>query len=148
MPEKIKLTSEELGLMSLFQSISHATARDCIIDQKMDRVIFVVNPGEMGLAIGRGGATIEKMQKAIAKTVEPVEWSDDPKQFIVNCLNPQYVKDIRMSEKSDGTKSATVVVDQTKKGAILGKAGRNAEKARLLARRYFSVETIHIVTPQ
>jgi len=119
-----------------------------VIDQKMDRVIFIVNPGEMGLAIGRGGSTIEKMQRAIAKTVEPVEWSDDPKQFIVNCLNRNYVKDIRMSEKSDGTKSATVVVDQAKKGAVLGKAGRNAEKARLLARRHYSVETIHIVTPQ
>ena len=148
MPEKIKLTSEELGLMSLFQSISHATARDCVIDQKMDRVIFVVNRGEMGLAIGRGGSTIEKMQKAIAKTVEPVEWSDDPRQFIMNCLNPHYVKDVRMSERPDGTKSATVVVDQAKKGAVLGKAGRNAEKARILAKRHHSVETIHIVTPQ
>ena len=148
MPEKIKLASEELALMSMFQSISGATARDCIIDSKLDRVIFVVNSGQMGLAIGRGGATIDKVQRAMGKTVEPVEWSEDPKQFIMNCLNPHFVKEIRISDKSDGTKSATVVVDQMKKGAILGKGGRNAEKARLLAKRYFSVETIHIVSPQ
>jgi transcription termination/antitermination protein NusA len=148
LPEKIKLTSEELGLMSMFQNISGATVRDCVIDTKMERVIFIVGQGEMGLAIGKSGATIKKVQEAIGKQVELVEWSDDAKQFIMNSLNPQYITEIRMSEKADGTKSATVVVEQKRKGALLGKEGRNAEKARLLARRHFSVETIHIVSPQ
>ncbi len=148
MPERIKLTSEELGLMSLFQNVSGATARDCLLDPKMERVIFVVNSGEMGLAIGKAGATIRNVQQMIGKQVELVEWSDDPKQFIMNALNPQFVTDVRMSERPDGSKTATVVVDQKKKGAILGKDGRNAEKARKLAKRYFDVETIHIVTPQ
>jgi transcription termination/antitermination protein NusA len=146
--EKIKLTSEELGLMSLFQNISGATARDCVIDSKIDRVIFVVSKGEMGLAIGKAGETIKKVQKALGKQVELVEWSDDPKQFIMNSLNPQLISEIRMTERADGTRTATVVVDEKKKGAILGKGGRNAEKARLLAKRYYSVETIHIVAAQ
>jgi len=144
--EKIKLTSEELGLMSLFQNISGATARDCVIDTKVERVIFVVSRGEMGLAIGKSGETIKKVQKTLGKQVELVEWADDAKQFIMNSLNPQFITEIRMTEKPDGSKSATVVVDEKKKGAILGKGGRNAEKARLLAKRYFSIETIHIVT--
>jgi transcription termination/antitermination protein NusA len=146
--EGIKLTSEELGLISLFQTISGATARDCILDPKMERVIFVVNKGEMGLAIGRAGETIRKVQEKIGKPVELVEWADEPKQLILNSLNPQLVSEIRLSERSDGSKSVTVVVDQKKKGAILGKGGRNAEKARLLAKRYYSIETIQIVTPQ
>lgn len=145
---KIKLTSEELGLMSLFQNISGATARDCVIDSRVERVIFVVNRGEMGLAIGRSGETIKKVQKAIGKQIELVEWSDDAKQFVMNSLNPQFVTEIRMSEKPDGSKVMTVVVDEKKKGAVLGKGGRNAEKARLLAKRYFSIETIHIVGSQ
>ena len=148
MTEKIKLTSEELGLMSLFQSMSGATARDCVIDPKSDRVIFVVNKGEMGLAIGKAGETIKKVQARIGKSVELVEWAGDAKQLIINSLNPQFVSEIRVTERPDGSRTATVVVDQKKKGAILGKGGRNAEKARLLARRYYSVETIHIVTPQ
>ena len=134
--------------MSVFQNISHADARDCVIDTKVGRVIFIVSKGEMGLAIGKGGETIKKVQKAIGKQVELVEWSDDAKQFILNSLNPQYVSEIRMNEKADGSKTATVVVEEKKKGAILGKGGRNAEKARLLAKRYFSVETIQIITPQ
>jgi len=132
----------------MFQNISGASVRDCVIDSKMERVIFIVGPGEMGLAIGKGGTTIKKVQEAIGKQVELVEWSDDAKQFIMNSLNRQYITEIRISEKPDGTRSATIVVDQKRKGALLGKEGRNAEKARLLARRHFSVESIHIISPQ
>lgn len=146
MPERIKLTSEELGLMSLFQSVSGATARDCVIDGRMDRVIFVVNKGEMGLAIGRNGASIKNVQRLVGKPVELVEYSEDPKQFIRNALSARYVGDVRLTEKLDGTKIAVVVVDQRRKGAVVGKAGGNAEKARLLARRYFNISNIHIVT--
>jgi N utilization substance protein A len=64
---EIKLTSDELRLMSLFQSITSATARDCIVDDRMDRVIFVVNKGQMGLAIGKGGSTIKQLQTWLQK---------------------------------------------------------------------------------
>ena len=134
--------------MSVFQNISGATARDCVIDSRVGRVIFVVNKGEMGLAIGKSGETIKKVQKVLGKQIELVEWSDDAKQLILNSLNPQLISEIRVVEKPNGSITATVIVDEKKKGAVLGKGGRNAEKARLLAKRYFSVEAIHIVSPQ
>src|SRR5213083_2861151 len=84
--EKIKLTSGELRLMSLFQNITGAVARDCIVDEKMDRVIFIVNKGQMGLAIGKGGSTIKQLQNVVAKKIELVEFSDDPAEFIRNML--------------------------------------------------------------
>ncbi|MGH9878092.1 MAG: NusA-like transcription termination signal-binding factor, partial [Nitrososphaerales archaeon] len=64
---EIKLTSDELQLMSLFHSVTGATARDCIIDEKLDRVIFVVSKGEMGLAIGKSGATIKTLQGVVGR---------------------------------------------------------------------------------
>ena len=73
MTEKIKLTSDELRLISLFQGVTNATARDCVVDEKMDRVIFIVNKGQMGLAIGKGGMTIKQLQSVIGKSVELVE---------------------------------------------------------------------------
>ena len=60
----------------------------------------------MGLAIGKSGETIKKVQKALGKQVELVEWSDDAKQFVLNSLNPQFVTEIRLSEKPDRLKSA------------------------------------------
>jgi N utilization substance protein A len=145
---EIKLTSDELRLMSLFQSITSATARDCIVDDKMDRVIFVVNKGQMGLAIGKGGSTIKQLQNMVARKIELVEFSDDPAEFIRNMLNADMVNDVRISERGDGTKQAVVTVDQRKKGAVVGREGRNAEKARLLARRYFQISNVLIVGPE
>ena len=146
MPEKIKLTSDELGLISLFQSVSGATAKDCVVDSKEERIIFLVGKGEMGLAIGKGGASIKNVERLVGKPVELVEDSDDPKDFIRNMLNPNYISEIRLTDRLDGTRIATVIVDERRKGAVVGKNGRNAEKARLLARRYFDVTSIHIVT--
>ena len=45
MTQSIKLTTDQMRLMSLFQNVTGATARDCIEDEKQDRVIFVVNAG-------------------------------------------------------------------------------------------------------
>jgi N utilization substance protein A len=145
---EIKLTSDELRLMSLFQSITSATARDCIVDEKMDRVIFVVNKGQMGLAIGKGGVTIKQLQNVIAKKIELVEYSDDPAEFIRNMLNADMINEVKLSDRSDGSKQAVVVVDQKKKGAVVGREGRNAEKARLLAKRYFQITNVLIVSPE
>lgn len=145
---EIKLTPDELRLMSLFQSITSATARDCIVDEKMDRVIFVVNKGQMGLAIGKGGSTIKQLQNVIAKKIELVEFSDDAAEFIRNMLNAEMVNDVRISDRPDGTKQAVVTVDQRKKGAVVGREGRNAEKARLLAKRYFQITNVQIVSPE
>lgn len=134
--------------MSLFQNTTGATARDCVLDPKAERIIFVVNRGEMGLAIGKGGSNIKNVQQIVGKEIELVEWSEDLKQFISNALNPKMISEVRIVDRPDGSKTVTVVVDQRKKGAILGKAGRNAEKARMLAKRYFNVDTIQIVTSQ
>jgi N utilization substance protein A len=146
MTEKIKLTSDELRLISLFQSITSATARDCIVDDKMDRVIFVVNKGQMGLAIGKGGTTIRQLQNVVAKKVELVEYSDDPSEFIRNILNSEMINEVKINERVDGTMQAIVSVDAKKKGVVVGKEGRNAEKARLLAKRYFQISNVLIVS--
>jgi N utilization substance protein A len=145
---EIKLTSDELRLMSLFQSVTSATARDCILDEKMDRVIFVVNKGQMGLAIGKGGSTIKQLQNVVAKKIELVEFSDDAAEFIRNLLNAVMVNDVWISDRSDGSKQAVVTVDPRKKGAVVGREGRNAEKARLLAKRYFQITNVQIVSPE
>lgn len=146
MTEKIKLTSDELRLMSLFQSITSVTARDCVVDDKMDRVIFIVNKGQMGLAIGKGGATIRQLQNVVTRKVELVEYSDDATDFVRNMLNPQMVNDVRITHRIDGSKQAVVLVDAKRKGIVVGKEGRNAEKARLLAKRYFQISNILITS--
>ena len=148
MSEKIKLTPEEFSYLSLFQTITTAVSRDCIIDDKMDRVIFVVHKGQMGMAIGKGGTNIKQLQNAITKKIELVEYSDNPVNFIKNIFNSNMVQDVRISERESGIKNAIVVVDMKKKGIVVGKDGRNVDKARMLAKRYFNINNVLILSPE
>ena len=118
------------------------------MDEKMDRVIFVVNKGQMGLAIGKGGSTIKQLQNVIPKRIELVEYSDRIDEFLKNILNSNMINEIKINKRMDGTKQAIVVVDSKKKGVVVGKEGRNAEKARLLARRYFQISNVLIISPE
>lgn len=117
-----------------------------MVDDKMDRVIFIVNKGQMGLAIGKGGMTIRQLQNVVAKKVELVEYSDDAIDFVRNILNPQMVNDVKITQRTDGSKQAVVLVDAKRKGVVVGKEGRNAEKARLLAKRYFQISNVLITS--
>ena len=145
MPE-FKLSSEQLSLLSMFNSMTGATARDCVVDEKQNRLIFVVAKGQMGLAIGKEGASVKKIERAVKKPVEVVEWTDDISEFVKNGLGARYVTEVRVSESLDGKKGVVIVVDPKKKGAALGMGGRNAEKVRMLAKRYFDVSNVQIVS--
>jgi N utilization substance protein A len=133
--------------MSLFQNVTGATARDCVEDEKQNRVIFVVNEGKMGLAIGKGGSHIKNLQNIVKRNVEIVEYSDDPIKFLKNILNSKLVNEVKMNKRDDGTLQAIVTVDPKKKGIVVGREGRNAEKARLLAKRYFEISSVLINSP-
>lgn len=148
MTQEIKLTTDQLRLMSLFQNVTGATARDCVEDEKQNRIIFVVNSGKMGLAIGKGGSHIKSLQNIIKKNVELVEFHEDPATFLKNMLNSKLVSEVKLNKKDDGSLQAIVVVDPTKKGIVVGREGRNAEKARLLAKRYFNISRVLINSPE
>jgi N utilization substance protein A len=134
--------------MSLFQNVTGATARDCVEDEKQNRVIFVVNSGKMGLAIGKGGSHIKSLQNMVKKNVELVEFDEDPAKFLRNMLNSKLVSEVKLNERPDGSKQAIVIVDPRKKGIVVGREGRNAEKARLLAKRYFGITSVLINSPE
>ena len=148
MTQSIKLTTDQMRMMSLFQNVTGATARDCVEDEKQDRVIFVVNTGKMGLAIGKGGIHIKSLQNIVKRNVELVEFDEDPAKFLSNLLNSKLISEVKINKRPDGTKQAIVMVDPRKKGIVVGREGRNAEKARLLAKRYFDINSVLINSPE
>ena len=109
MTQAIKLTTDQMRLMSLFQNVTGATARDCVEDEKQNRVIFVVNNGKMGLAIGKGGSHIKSLQNIVKKNVELVEFDDDPAKFLKNMLNSKLVSEVKLNKRADGTTQAIVL---------------------------------------
>ncbi len=144
MPE-IKLSADELSLMSMLARTTGATAKDCVIDDKMNRIIFVVPKGQMGLAIGKEGGSVKKMERVVRRPVEVVEEADDVEGLVRNTLG-KHVLDVKVAERLDGTSQVVVTVDPRKKGAVVGMGGRHAEKLRLLMRRYFGITSVQITS--
>lgn len=140
----IKITSNEMRYIALFESISGANVRDCIVDEEQGRVIFVVKEGEIGAAIGRGGRNIHVLERMTGKKHEIIEFSEDPVQFIKNALKPAIVKEVRITERPDGKTMAVVNVHPKDKGVAIGKNGKNAERLRLLTKRYFQIQNVSI----
>jgi len=144
MKQSIKLTMDQMRKISLFQNITKVTPRDCIDDEKQDRLIFVVNEGKMGLAIGKNGSNIKSLQNLLKRNIELVEYYNDPIKFLKNLLNAKLINEVKISKRADGSQQAIVLVNPNNKGLVVGRAGRNAEKARLLAKRYFDIPSVVI----
>jgi len=144
MSSGIKFTSHEMRYIALFESITGATVKDCIIDDDLNRIIFVVKGGDAGVAVGRNGKNIRLLEKMTGKKHEIIEHSDNPVEFIKNALKPARVKEIRITECPDGKTIAVVSVNPKDKGVAIGKNGRNAERTRFLAKRYFQIQNVSI----
>jgi N utilization substance protein A len=140
----IRLTSKEMRYIALFESITGATVRDCIVDDEQNRILFIVKEGDVGVAIGKGGKNIHLLERMTSKKHEIIEHSGNPAQFIKNALKPARVNEIRITERPDGTSIAVVAVNPRDKGVAIGKNGRNAERIRFLAKRYFQIQNVSI----
>ena len=138
----IKFTANEIRYIALFENMTGAMVKDCIIDDEHGKVTFVVKNGDMGLAIGKGGSTVSKVQRAVDKGIEIVELSDDPIQFIKNLLSPAEVLGVKVLQKESGEKIATVTADNTNKRIAIGKNGVNIERAKLIAKRQHNINNI------
>ena len=140
----IRLTSNEMRYIALFESITGATVKDCIVDDEQSRIIFIIKEGDIGVAIGRGGKNIHLLERMTGKKHEIIEYSEDPQQFIRNALKPAMVREVRITERTDGKTIAVVTVNPKDKGVAIGKNGKNAERLRFLAKRYFDIQNVSI----
>jgi len=143
LPE-IKLTSDELRFMSLFQDITRVTAKDCVIDEKNNRIIFLISPEFMGIAIGKSGSNVKKLEKLLGRTVELVAYSDNLEDLVKNLMAPARVKSIKVVQ-SNSKKTVYISVEPQDKGLAIGKNGRNVDRAKLILKRYMDIDSVVIV---
>ncbi|MDD1672103.1 MAG: NusA-like transcription termination signal-binding factor [Methanomicrobiales archaeon] len=140
---EIVLTEDCMRLISQFENLTGASSRDCIIDDRNQRIIFVVNPGEMGRAIGKKGTSIKKASEEMGKRIEVVEYSTSPEQFIKNCFLPAKVTSVEF-EGEGGERIAKVAVPDEDRGIAIGKEGKNIFKAKKLSQRQHDIADVQL----
>ncbi len=139
----IKLTAEEMRYMALLQDLTGAIARDCIIDEENNRVIFIVRPGDAGKAIGRKGANINRLRRLLGKEIEVIEYADTLEDLVKNIFAPARVLNIRLV-KRNGRNILYVVVDPADKGKAIGRGGKKVAIARIVLKRYHNIDEVKI----
>lgn len=139
----VKLDTEGIRCIGVFESLTGAGVKDCVVDNEENKVIMVVKKGDMGLAIGKNGFNINKVKKLLRKEIELVEHSSDIKEFIENLFRPAYVKSVELMTKNDKS-CAYVEVFNKDKGIAIGRNGEKIKRVKLLVKRNQNIDNVII----
>jgi N utilization substance protein A len=138
----IKLTTEEIRYIGLFEQITKVRAKDCVTDEISNSLVtFVVDEDKMGLAIGREGRNMKILKKIIKKDVNLVAFSEDPLQLAKNALAPAVAEKVEIVEKN-GKKVIVVTMDYENRKLAIGKGGRRIRNAKKIVQRHHGIDDI------
>lgn len=127
--------------MTLFEDITGAKVKDCI--DIPEKVIFLVEKGDIEKAIGKGGQTVTKVREKLGRNVHVIEYSEDPEKLLANIFYSYGVKDIEIKEKND-VKHGTVEVKPENKARAIGTKGKNLSIARMIMMRHSDVASVSV----
>jgi N utilization substance protein A len=138
---EITLSNETVQYINLATKYSNANIRDCVVEE--DRVVFVVEKGQLGIAIGSKAKNLEKLRSLFKKNVKFVEFDPDKATFVKNLCKPYDVTKVTV----EGNEDASVVkieVNPRDKSKLIGKGGRNINMIRKIAQRHHPIADVQI----
>ena len=138
---EIILSNETVQYINLASKVTGATIRDCIVED--DRVVFVVEKGHLGIAIGSKAKNLEKLRALFKKSVKFVEYDEDKIRFVKNLCKPYEVTKVTV-EGDDTTSVIKVEVNPHDKSKLIGKGGKNISTIRKLAQRHHQIKDVQI----
>ncbi len=136
------LTMEDIQLLNLLETRTGARAKDIV--RFGDGLIFVVEEGQMGKALGKNGQNLARLRNDVGKPVELVEASDSLEVFSKNLFRPASVLQVAVSQDG-GHKRVSVKVSADSKGLAIGRSGEKIKRAKTLLKKYFEVEDVKII---
>lgn len=126
--------------------LTKATAMDCIIDDRYERIIYVIKQGDMGIAIGKNGDNIKKMSGVLGKRIEMVEFDETKEVFVANMFKPAKIDSVNFGES--GEPVTVNITEPAEFGLAIGKGGSTIEKARALTKKFYGKEIGDIKIPE
>ncbi len=137
---RAKYDVELLKLMSLFEKITKASLKDCFVNR--DKIVFVVNEGEMGKALGKQKSNIQRIEETINRKIKIVEFNPDVLEFIKNLMFPLRILEITQDDVVVTIKGP----DAKTKGLMIGARAQNLRNYEEIVKKYFdNINEIKVV---
>ena len=137
--QKISFDTDMLKFMGLFENITRSKLKDCFFDR--EKLVFIVDKGEMGKALGKNKMNIVKLEKMLKRKIKIVEFDENRIQFITNYLAPLRITDI----KEEGEVVTVTGADTKTKGLIIGIKAQNLRNLEKVISKYFTIEEIKVI---
>jgi len=152
--KNIKIDRESMELISLFNNISGAIIKDCLVfkspENSSEVIIFLVKKQDVGKAIGKAGEHVKDLMAKLQKKIDVIPFSDDIYEFIQFILNTTKnsikVQSIEVKESKIGKKTVIISVRPQDRGKAIGKDGSMIKKIKELVIRHFEVNNVIINT--
>jgi len=132
----VKLGTDSIRTIALFEKITTVHARDCLIND--EEAYFVVDRDKMGRAIGKNGSNMKNLRRVLgSRHVKIFACSSDLESTIRSM-----VPGLKKVEIKNG--SVLISVPRSDKVAVIGKNGRNINAIREILKRRFAVKELKL----
>jgi|SRR3989344_5040412 len=132
-----KYTAETIQYRNLFESLTGARVKDCFSN---DKIIFVIEKGDINRAVGRNGETIRRAENIFKRQLKIIEFDDDLIKFVKNAIMPIKALDIKLEDNN-----IIITADSmTDKGRLIGRDSKNLIKLKELISNYFSINNVKV----
>lgn len=121
--------------MTTFENLTRSKVKDCYINQNK-QVVFVVEAGEAGKAIGKNGVNVRRISDKLKKNIKVIEFNPDVVKFIANAICP--LKSERIYQEDNVVNITTN--GPRLKALLIGRDRRNLKALQELISKYFDVE--------
>jgi len=118
----ITLDTNAIQSIQIFERLTHARCKDYILQETMS--FFIVEPDNIGKAIGKQAVHIKQLEQVLRKKIRIIEYAPELKQFVQNVIAPLRIDNF---EEHDGV-VLLAAKDLKTRGMLIG---RNASHLRL-----------------
>lgn len=140
---KLKIDNETFRYLNAFGTLTGVSALDCF--ENRDEIVYVVEPGKIGIAVGKGGSNIKKVEHLLNKNIRLIEYSNDPNTFIRNIIYPSKPKNIYISTKSSGKKVINLQTDAKLKKTLIRDSKKLLKLLSTLVERHFPSYQVEVI---
>lgn len=135
---KIKYDINLMKFMSLFESLTRSKLKDCF--ELNTQLVFVVDPGEIGKAIGKKAVNVKKFESMINKKIRIVEFNPVLSEFIKCVVYPLQLNKI---DDEDGVITMTAM-DSNTRGLLIGRSAQNLRFFESVIKRFFDIKELRV----